>query len=482
MDIMASVSDSESTRFGKVRPVCTRLGTAHPGLLLVRDEDDSSSDSKVQASTPSTSAGSPIADKRFSMEQCSDSPASRTESTKRNVSPVGVKEISIPEATPEHANKINDALQNLGFEYVVIICQHFMLTALEVAGVAFALYMICPTVWSYYMDRPAIENREPQFDWKLPDGVETNQHLHANIDFSVADILPAFLSNILYPFEWENLFDATWSFDFTYSYNFLAFVVSIIYIVGVFYGQHAMKNREPFDLRGVVTYWNLFLAIFSFIGACRTVPHLIFSWRHFGLDYLVCRSSDVAYQSGASGVWLHLFVYSKYFELFDTVLLVLRKKPVIFLHWYHHATVLMFTVDALAHRQTSPQFFVAMNYSVHAVMYFYYYLASIGQRPWWAQWITTFQTLQMVGGMSVTAYHYHKLQTCETCNGSMDNIMLASVMYLSYFLLFVNFFIKRFVSKQHNKPKPPAHKPNIPATFRQHSGKQGECQTTNPTL
>ena len=39
------------------------------------------------------------------------------------------------------------------------------------------------------------------------------------------------------------------------------------------------------------------------------------------------------------GFFVALFIYSKVFELVDTLWLTLRKAPVIFLHWYHHVTV-----------------------------------------------------------------------------------------------------------------------------------------------
>ena len=41
--------------------------------------------------------------------------------------------------------------------------------------------------------------------------------------------------------------------------------------------------------------------------------------------------------------WSYLFALSKYYELADTLFLILKRKPVIFLHWYHHTTVLLFT-------------------------------------------------------------------------------------------------------------------------------------------
>ena len=47
--------------------------------------------------------------------------------------------------------------------------------------------------------------------------------------------------------------------------------------------------------------------------------------------------------SSVSSLWTYLFTMSKVPELMDTVFIVLRKQPLIFLHWYHHITVLIFT-------------------------------------------------------------------------------------------------------------------------------------------
>lgn len=44
------------------------------------------------------------------------------------------------------------------------------------------------------------------------------------------------------------------------------------------------------------------------------------------------------YNNGACGLWVGLFIYSKIPELLDTVFLVLQKKRVIFLAWFHHTT------------------------------------------------------------------------------------------------------------------------------------------------
>jgi len=122
-------------------------------------------------------------------------------------------------------------------------------------------------------------------------------------------------------------------------------------------------------------WWNLFLAVFSFCGAVRTVPHtLLLITMTLGWSGTLCHPANVNFGSGVVGLWTCLFVYSKLFELLDTLFLVLRAKEVSLLHWYHHFSVLLYCWSATMYETPSGIIFCAMNYSVHAIMYYYYYL------------------------------------------------------------------------------------------------------------
>ena len=64
--------------------------------------------------------------------------------------------------------------------------------------------------------------------------------------------------------------------------------------------------------------------------------------------------------------WMALFIYSKIPELFDTFFIVARQSPLIFLHWYHHLTVLLYCWHSYATEAPHALYFVAMNFCCHA--------------------------------------------------------------------------------------------------------------------
>ena len=107
-------------------------------------------------------------------------------------------------------------------------------------------------------------------------------------------------------------------------------------------GPALMAGRAKIECKNALAVWNLLLALFSAVGFSRTFPHLVHYGRLHGFYASVCAPAETAFGHGAAGLWTMLFIFSKVPELVDTVFLVITKKNVEFLHWYHHFTVLLY--------------------------------------------------------------------------------------------------------------------------------------------
>jgi elongation of very long chain fatty acids protein 6 len=225
-------------------------------------------------------------------------------------------------------------------------------------------------------------------------------------------------------------------------------IASIVgYCIFCIVGRKVMANREAWKWRKFLAVWNFSLSLFSWIGALRTAPQLYHNLTTMSLRDNLCVDPQISYGSGSSGLWVQLFVLSKFPELVDTFFIVIHKKPLIFLHWYHHITVLLYCWHSYVTTSPSGLFFVVMNYSVHAIMYGYYFLMAIKMKPKWlnAMFITTAQISQMVVGVAVTiaAFYYYKKEG-SSCKIERENNIAAFVMYGSYLFLFMQFFIGRY--------------------------------------
>lgn len=109
---------------------------------------------------------------------------------------------------------------------------------------------------------------------------------------------------------------------------------------------------------------------------------------------------------------------------------------------------------------------MSMNYTVHAVMYFYFFMQAVKYVPkWFPSWIiTVMQISQMiVGTFIVGASMYYHFKGGDyyppgLCNNKVSNLVAGGVIYASYLYLFVEFAFKRFVLGEKEEKKPKAKK------------------------
>ena len=91
-------------------------------------------------------------------------------------------------------------------------------------------------------------------------------------------------------------------------------------------------------------------------------------------------------------------------ELGDTIFIVLRKQKLIFLHWYHHITVLIYCWYSFSQYTAPARWFVVMNFIVHSIMYTYYALKAMRVKlpKMLSIFITSCQIIQMIFGLFIT--------------------------------------------------------------------------------
>ena len=229
-------------------------------------------------------------------------------------------------------------------------------------------------------------------------------------------------SGFIFTSGFEESFDYLIYREWLKSHWYVSPVSIAIYVIAVHVGQTVMKNRSAYELRGPLIVWNLLLASFSIAGTVRIVPWLLISVADRGFQLSCC---DEAKYPGPVGFWLAAFTVSKVFELMDTFFVIARKRKLIFLHWYHHASVLALSWYANAEAFSIAPFLGAINFCVHSLMYSYYCATAINlpMVSFIPMMITILQLSQMVAGILLSLYTY-KLKIHEDCDTSNTTIFI----------------------------------------------------------
>mmetsp|Transcript_32492 Transcript_32492/g.75516 ORF Transcript_32492/g.75516 Transcript_32492/m.75516 type:complete len:307 (-) Transcript_32492:77-997(-) len=258
------------------------------------------------------------------------------------------------------------------------------------------------------------------------------------------------------PWKWGETYDAAAQQAWWSEHEEYPMLTVGLYLCIVFNGPKVM-SQYPLGpvtcevVKTIFVLWNLGLASFSWFGMFYVVPHLFKHVRSHGFYYTVCAKPEDWYTTGKVAFWLEVFILSKFPELLDTVFLVLQNKRVIFLHWYHHVTVLLFCWQAYIRNASPGLWYCAMNYCVHAFMYLYYAGMAVPSsrrlvQPW-SIFITVGQILQMVMGAIVTLSAAGWWVQGVECNLRQSTCCLGVVVYASYLGLFVALFVDKYCGR-----------------------------------
>lgn len=238
--------------------------------------------------------------------------------------------------------------------------------------------------------------------------------------------------------------------EWFHSWWWVCLPLVLVYGIALHLGQQHMRAQaEPCNTKQMLAYWNFGLAFFSMLGLYRNGGEFVAKLASKGLRATYCENDY--YLDRSVYFWYFFFVISKLLEFGDTAFLVLSKKPVPFIHWFHHMLTMVYSFYIAVHLPAIGRWMSSMNFFVHTLMYAYYWLMANGvkvPKPL-AKTITVLQIVQMFVGLSVDGlamwWKYSPAPGTATCRNGGYTTEVGTVMYLFYVYLFLKFFVNAYL-------------------------------------
>ncbi|KAG1769221.1 GNS1/SUR4 membrane protein [Suillus occidentalis] len=231
------------------------------------------------------------------------------------------------------------------------------------------------------------------------------------------------------------------------------------YLAIIFGIREIMRDRSPQRLNTLFRIHNAFLSAGSLILLVLMMEE-VGSIRLTNTTYgTMC---DETSWTERLEFYYMINYYFKYIELFDTVFLALKKKPLAFLHVFHHSATALLCFVQLNGKTSVSWVVISLNLAVHVIMYYYYFATAGGAKIWWKKYLTSMQIIQFIIDIVIVyfgtyqhyaATHYRHLPHWSNCAGTETAALFGCGLLTVYLGLFINFYIHTY--KKSTKGKQP---------------------------
>ncbi|XP_063701526.1 very long chain fatty acid elongase 4-like [Culicoides brevitarsis] len=226
--------------------------------------------------------------------------------------------------------------------------------------------------------------------------------------------------------------------------------ILLFYITFVlFLGPKWMNNRDPYKLRIIIILYNACQVYYNWwiIKEMLTEKQFIPNFLNFGCTN-VTETERIRFRNETYRAYWH-GTMNKFLDLLDTVFFVLTKKQnhVTLLHVQHHtAAAAVLWIVAKYYSGLEIMVVGLCNMTVHMVMYFYYFVSSLGpsfkKYLWWKKHLTLLQIFQLI--VIIT---YNTVALWFACNFNKNIIALLCIETGINLALFLNFYVKSYGHK-----------------------------------
>ena len=212
--------------------------------------------------------------------------------------------------------------------------------------------------------------------------------------------------------------------------KFIAYNSCLIYYILIEKSINFFSKKEVDRnvLNKIVKKYNITISLVSWFIFFVTLYE---NWNMLNTSSLVCSNH---YNSMIS-----LFYYLKYIEWSDTIFLVIKKKNISFLHYFHHMIVPIFVYANYAFVNTAGQSYVMLSNSLaHGLMYIYYAYPKKLKR--YSKIVTFIQTT-VLGALLILVLQILNYFN-EDCRFNKEFVIISLVNYFIFFYEFFKILIK----------------------------------------